>query len=371
MSLVTPFNRGRINPIYKAGGVNVNARLSEHDMAARAQRLVSQNSTHGPVSQPYFPAPVGIYGRSYAVCEMAEIAFRNRDYTDHEMRAVSDSVPGAFSSNVSMGAATSLNLLGDKVMPGNHGYSDADAREAIAGKLQILGIVIADNRDNNESHLTLMSDGIITLQNNGCHAIPPGWVIATVPSVNHFREGTRGYADEIDGGRVTLQTEPYDATVHKHTPSRVYACWQLFTREGGERAKEVYLHSYIMLSMHLMSSILGIVATALSVLVANKVITVNSATLLRDLNVDTGLRNGGSLARSIIDEVFLAYGPNRHKLGGASVDKEMRARASAIGEYMYALAEHVRIVLERVIGRALVGSVPKNDFDIHLMNPSR
>jgi hypothetical protein len=371
MSIVTPFNRGRINPIYKAGGVNVNARLSEHDMAARAQRLVAQNSPNGPVSQPYFPAPLGIYGRSYAVCEMGEIAFRNRDYTDKEMRAVSDSVPGAFSSNVSMGAATTLNLLGDKVMPGNAGYTDADAREAIASKLQILGVVIADNRDNNESNLTLMSDGVITLTNNGRHAIPPGWVIATVPSIDSFREGTRGYADEIEGGRVTLQLEPYDASLHKHTPSRVYACWQMLAREGVDRAKEVYLYSFIMLSMHLVTSILGIVATALAVLADKKAIEIRDAGLINGLTVDSGMRNGNSTARAVIDQVFLAYGPQRHKLGGAAVDNAARARASAIGEYMYAVAEHVRVVLERVVGRALVGSVPKNDFDCHLMNPSR
>lgn len=370
MSLVTPFNRGRVNPIYKAGGVNVNARLGEHDMAARAMRLLQTASGSGATAQPYFDAPQGIYGRSYAVAEMGEIAFRNRDYTDREMHAVSDSVPGAFSSNVSMEVSTTLNLLGDKVQPGQTSFTDADAREAIANKLQIIGIVIADNRDNNESNLTLMSDGVITLANSGRHAIPPGWIIANVPSVHTFREGTRGSPDEVEGGRVTLQTEPYDPSIHKHTPSRVYACWQMFSNDA-ERAKEIYLQSYISLSLHLVASVLSIALTAISFLAVKQAIMIKNDSLYSALTIDKAARDKNSVARGLVDEVFLAYGNNRHTLASKAQDSTALARASAIGQYMYAVGEHVRIVLERVIGRALVGAIPKNDMDVHLMNPSR
>jgi hypothetical protein len=369
MAQVAPFNKGRINPIYKAGAVNVNAKLSEHDMAARMRRVVK--ATHPGVPQPYFAPPIGVYSRSFATCEIGEFAFRNRDYTDQEMDKSNSNAPAAFDSNISVAVMTTLNLLGEAVAPGQKTYSDADAREAIAVKLQIFGVVVADNRDNNESNLTLMVDGVFTAVNNGSHAIPPGWVIATVPSASDVdkRQGGRDVIEEKEGGRVTLRLEPYDASIHKHTPQRAYACWKLWSSDM-ERAKEMYLHSYILLSMHLMSSVLGIAAITISALKKANFINTDDAEIAKILSALTPTNRGGSnIQNKIIDAVFVAYGDARHTLG--QVDAATKQRAGAIGEYMYSVGEHVRVVLERVVGRALTGAIPGDDMDIILMQPSR
>lgn len=372
MAQVAPYNKGRINPIYKAGAVNVNAKLSEHDVVARTRRMLNASQNNGP--QPYFDSPIGVYHRSFAHCESGELAFRNRDHTAQEMDKSNSNAPAAFDSNIAVAVMTTLNLLGDRVAPNQSTYSDADAREAIAAKLQIIGVVIADNRDNNESNLTLMTDGVITLVNNGKYACPPGWVIAKVPKVSdvNARKGGRdNVAEDQEGGRVTLQLEPYDAAIHKHTPQRVYACWNLWSSDA-EKAKDLYLESYIRLTIHLMSSILGIVANGVKVLIESGLLAATDRGVSND-NVMGWLapsnRGGSAVHKAIFDAVFVAYGDNRHILGQA--DDFAKRRAGAIGEYMYAIGEHVRIVLERVVGRALTGAIPGDDMDVILMQPSR
>lgn len=384
--LTPPWNKNRINPIYKAGAVNLNAKVNAADISARLQRLeLASDSIHGARFAPYYPPPSGAYGASFRWAEVAEVAFRHRDYTVNEMDEATKLGPSAFSSNISFGVMTTLNLLGDY----DESMDDTEMREALMQKLQVMGVVIADNRENNESHLTLVSGGLMTMVHNGTRDISPGdWLIVTAPSREDLvnRKGGKDTAEEQDGGRVTLRLEPYNAVIHTHTPKYVYAA--LVAWENNQvQAKRTYLHSYLTLCLALHASTMKIVAAGLLALRDQAAIADGPGSAQKSgvsginstISALVGKPVGGApvpprareLRSAVRDAIFAAYQRDR-RLGkpGGIVGLDANAM-EGIGLYMRAAADHVRIVLERVIGRALTAATPSNDVDISFIQPAR
>jgi len=369
--LGAPFNRDRINPIYKAGAVNFNAQMNASDVDARLKRLeVSAESIHGSRFNPYYDAPHGPHANSFRTLEVAEFAFRNRDFTNLEMQQ-NMHTPAAFDQNVGMAVMSTLNLLGDH----DETISDEEMREAIMQRLQFVGIVVADNRGNNESHITLQAGGLMTVSYNGTKSGNAGdWLILEAPSradiVN--RQGGKDTAEEQDGGRVTLRLAPYDSRIHSHTPTYIYQALLLMQNDMG-KARKRYLHSYLMQCRALYMSLCKIVAAGLIGLAnANMLNAVNMDSIVSALCGTTVGKtpppaNQQTIRYAVRDAVFAAY--RREKTGNGGVGVAAQAQ-EGIGLYMVSVADHVRTVLERVPCRALTAYTPKNDLDISFIQPA-
>lgn len=400
-----PYNKRRINQVYKSGQVNINGRLSRHDMAARYDRMERGSALSSGESLPYFGPPTGLFARSFNIIDEGEIVFRNRNYTVEEM-ARDGSVPPGFDDSIAVDVASTLNLLGQKSRTvAGVNVEDSELREEIAHSLQILGFALTENRKNNESNVTIMIGGIHTTEHNGTKPIECGaWVMGEVPSngdVPHDRFGLGGkdYPDETQGGRVTLRLAPYDKTIHKLTPQRIFNCLQAVwdSRAGASKAFETYLHSYIESAIAMQHSLLRIVAAGCRALIDTDMLVagdkLKSATdplepsgfntdpkrsakerigaLLMAQSGKRGVERGNVTLhqRAVLESVFLAYTTNGIKT--LKTEKFAPDAAGGIGLYMVCAAEHVRIVLERVIGRALHGAAPGTDVDIAMTQPSR
>jgi hypothetical protein len=333
-----------------------------------------------------------VFVRSYKVIEPYEVVFRNRDFTLQEMASHTGDRPAAFSENISVDVMATLNLLGEsgRTVKGAK-VDDEVLREEIMQKLQIVGFSKTGNRDNNESHVTIIIGGVVTVEWNGTQTGEPGdWAIVTAPSntaVPHDATGRGGkdYAEEQVGGRVTLRLEPYRADIHMLTPQHVYACLSAW-RADKRGTRQTYLQSYIDASLALQQSILRIVVAGASALVNTGLLAPAADALARAmpqaLAAATPLQQlqhllaGGAkenlgasqFQREIIDEVFAAYVDGRKQQIWR--DRSRNNAASGIGQYMLATAHHVRIVLERVVGRLLHGVKPNTDVDLALLNPS-
>jgi hypothetical protein len=395
MAVQPPFNTRRTNPIFEAGQVLITGRLSAAAVMDRDARL-KRHAVKG-TSQPYFGAPTGTYVESYRVIESYEIVFRNRRFAAQEMAAHHGGRPAAFSEEVSVDVMSTLNLLGDanRVVKGVK-VPDAVLREEIAQQLQIVGISKTSNRDNNESHVTIIVGGVLTKEHDGTRAFEPGdWAIATVASREQVPRdasgfGGKDYAEEQDGGRVTLRLEPYNHSIHMLTPQHVYACLEIWHLDQTHHtARETYLQSYLDASLALQQSILRI-ATASAVALVNARVLQPAANFdevagvhpsLRDPSVSFGMKiahvlagdikenlGGKGLQREVMREVFAAYIEDKQR--EIWRDRNANNAASGIGEYMIACAYHVRVVLERVLGRVLHGAPPKTDIDLAMFNPS-
>jgi hypothetical protein len=372
--LTAPFNRDRISPIYKAGGVNFNAKVNAYDIEARLSRLQAPiDSMHDGRPLPYYGPPSGPHANSFKVMKMSEFVFRNRAFTNLEM-ANPQNVTPSFNSDIGINVCSTLNLLGDY----DESLSDEDMRESIMQQLQVFGVVVADNEKNNDSAVTLMAGGEETLRYNGVAQGNAGdWLILYCPPRSEIANKVGGTddADEYDGGRVTLRLAPYDSRIHSHTPKYIYTALKEMEKSL-DGAKKRYLESYLVMCTALYASICKIVAAGLYALLSeNYVAGANVAQAISNLtNANVGnTRPDGraqALRRAVRDAVFAGY--IRQVTLGAKNNHNVDVRAmEGIGLYMVATADHVRTVLERVICRALTPYSPKLDVDVSFIQPSR
>jgi len=204
--------------------------------------------------------------------------------------------------------------------------------------------------------------------------------------------GGKDYVEEMDGGRVTLRLMPYDKTIHKLTPQRMFNCLRgLWDRQMAVETRESYLHSYLQSAVALQHGILRIVLSGAYALIDTKMLAggaelVNATKILKippatspaekakqrkravvSSRLDKAEVNG--IQRAIMERVFQAYIASKQQ--ELWKDRYANDAASGIGVYMVSCAKHVRIVLERVVGRALRGAAPGTDLDLSMCQPSR
>lgn len=372
-----PFNRDRISPIYKAGAVNLNGHMNASDISARLQRLdAASDSILGARIAPYYDPPTGAHGNSFRTLEIAEFAFRNRDFTNAEMQE-SQRTPAAFSDNVGIAVMTTLNLLGNY----DEDMDDSEMREAIMLKLQFIGVVVADNRVNNESHVTLMSGGLMTVQYNGTKPGNAGdWLILEAPSRIDLanKKGGKDTAEEQEGGRVTLRLGPYDSKIHSHTPKYVYAALKMM-EEDLLRAKRTYLHSYLVMCAAMYASMCKIVAAGIVGLVSVGVLgdgprgtAAEAVSALCGTTVNgTPLPNNHKEIRYLVRDAIFANYIRQRGSRAINPDTVPVQAMEGVGLYMHAAADLVRVVLERVVCKALTAYSEKLDLDVTFIQPAR
>ena len=194
------YNENRMNIMHAHGIVKLNALIDW-----TAIKWAGDNTN------PLFARPEGQYSLSYQTVRTAEIAYRIRSGINssiYEFRS-----QDARTEDIGVPAITALN-----------GQGNAKQRESFISTIEIIGIVMQETEENNDSRFNIHTGGLHTITNNGNKAIEPGsWVMAYVPKQKEISSGGTDHpADKA--GRVTLWYKQYDAAIHKFTPKGVYRC---------------------------------------------------------------------------------------------------------------------------------------------------
>ena len=339
----TPLNTNFIRPWRGVGLVLVNGKIST------GMTVVARNTAN-----PYYKLPSGQHIEMLRRVRRADIVYNVID--------------NGTTSNLYVNNFNAMNSDSDKVYGlsslNGRGTNSIDAGDnhSLMSKINPIGLAGQATEFNGIANFNIHTGGIETVPNNGNQRINPGqWVMAYAPALSELSEGGRG--DEADqNGLVTLWFVPYTPESHKLTCNNIHRCLVNDRSDCSKAFRDVAELFY-----KTCVDIAIIVHKNMGKSEWERLVELNgseSPTMYMHKR-DKIIMEDYEVKRDLSNALF------QHHRRRTTDDKNQISISNPGEALITATALMVKDVTKNIMGKAVTGAGPKEDFDLQLCHYAR